>query len=690
MPGNEKICSSQEWLTNGVRAVFSDETEQFRAPFEPVCGDEVRIKIRVWKNSIDRAELIWNDQCKDMNCLKEDGCFAYYEQKISVTNAPVSYYFCLWRGGEAFYYNKLGLGAELQPEGDFKIFPGFSTPKWACGAVMYQIFTDRFYNGDASNDVQDREYYYEGDYSRRTKDWNKVPDTDAIHEFYGGDLQGIIDKLDYLQDLGVEVLYLNPIFVSPSNHKYDTQDYENVDPHFGRIVNDCMETLEWGDQENRHAYQYIKRVTDQENLEASNQMLAQLSAELHKRGMRLILDGVFNHCGSFNKWLDREGIYAGQTDFSVGAYVDWNSPYRDYFHFEKDKWPDNDSYESWWGFPTLPKLNFEGSQDLESHILEIGKKWISEPYHVDGWRLDVAADLGHSKDYNHSFWRKFRQTIKAVNPEAMILAEHYGDPSDWLAGDQWDTVMNYDAFMEPVTWFLTGMEKHSDGYEPELEGNGEAFVENMTRNMAKFTGPSLQCAMNELSNHDHSRFLTRTNHKVGRISELGAEAASENIDKGLLHLAVLMQMTLPGAPTIYYGDEAGQVGFTDPDNRRTFPWGREDWELVQFHKDLIRIHKKEQALRSGSCKFLDYGQDYLAYGRFDQDSQILVVLNRKEETIKRTVSVWELGVPNDAGTMDVIFTSKPMGHSVSKVVVPIIDGQVYLDIPAKTGLVLRR
>lgn len=690
MPGNEKLCSSQEWLTNGVRAVFSDETEQFRAPFEPVCGDEVRIKIRVWKNSVDKAEIVWNDQHLDMECLKEEGLFGYYIQKISVTEEPISYYFCLWRGSEVFYYNKYGLADELQPEGNFKIFPGFSTPKWARGAVMYQIFTDRFYNGDKSNDVQDREYFYEGDYSRRTENWNKVPDTDAIHEFYGGDLQGILDKLDYLQDLGVEVIYLNPIFASPSNHKYDTQDYENIDPHFGRIVNDCTEKLKDTDHENRHAYQYIRRVADQENLEASNQMLAQLSTELHKRGMRLILDGVFNHCGSFNKWLDREGIYAGQADFSTGAYEDKLSPYRDYFHFEKDKWPKNDSYESWWGFPTLPKLNFEGSKDLESHILEIGKKWISEPYNVDGWRLDVAADLGHSKEYNHSFWRKFRQTVKGVNPEAVILAEHYGDPADWLMGDQWDTVMNYDAFMEPVTWFLTGMEKHSDGYEPELEGCGEAFVQMMTKNMAKFTGPSLQCAMNELSNHDHSRFLTRTNHKIGRIAELGAEAASENIDKGMMRLAVLMQLTLPGAPTLYYGDEAGQVGFTDPDNRRTFPWGQEDWELIQFHKDLIRIHKKEHALRYGSFKFLDYGQDYLAYGRFDRDSQILIVLNRKEETIETAVSVWELGVPETAKEMELIFTSKPKGHSVAKDVMPIINGQVYLEIPAKTGLILKR
>ncbi len=213
---------------------------------------------------------------------------------------------------------------------------------------------------------------------------------------------------------------------------------------------------------------------------------------------------------------------------------------------------------------------------LYEYIMKIARKWVSPPYNVDGWRLDVAADLGHSNEYNHQFWRDFRKNVKEANPEAIILAEHYGEAKSWLQGDQWDTVMNYDAFMEPVTWFLTGMEKHSDEYSEGMYGNSDCFISAMQYHMASFYAPSLMTAMNELSNHDHSRFLTRTNHKVGRVAHLGSEAAGQDINKAVFREAVVMQMTWPGAPTIYYGDEAGLCGFTDPDNRRTYPWGRED------------------------------------------------------------------------------------------------------------------
>ena len=170
---------------------------------------------------------------------------------------------------------------------------------------------------------------------------------------------------------------------------------------------------------------------------------------------------------------------------------------------------------------TLPKLNYEESEELRSHMMEIGRKWVSPPYCADGWRLDVAADLGHSEAFNHEFWKDFRRAVKEANPDAVILAEHYGDAYPWLRGDEWDTVMNYDAFMEPVSWFLTGMEKHSDGYREDLLGDQHSFVGAMTHHMCSFLYPSLQIAMNELSNHDHSRFLTRTNRRVGRGGSAG-------------------------------------------------------------------------------------------------------------------------------------------------------------------------
>ena len=280
------------------------------------------------------------------------------------------------------------------------------------------------------------------------------------------------------------------------------------------------------------------------------------------------------------------------------------------------------TYEGWWGHNTLPKLNYEESPELEAYVLGVAKKWVSPPYNADGWRLDVAADLGHSQEYNHQFWKKFRKAVKEANPEALILAEHYGDPKEWLRGDQWDSVMNYDAFMEPLTWFLTGMEKHSDEYKDYMLGNIENFENAMTHYMASFGTPSLQCAMNQLSNHDHSRFLTRTNHKVGRAVNLGTQAASEGINRGVMKEAVIVQMTWPGAPTLYYGDEAGLCGFTDPDNRRTYPWGKEDKMLIRFHRDMIRIHRENPAFCTGSVKFLHGDRNILCYTRFQSRTAV--------------------------------------------------------------------
>ena len=280
------------------RALFSDETEQFRTPFEPDPGDLVTIRFRTLKNNVSAVYFISGALRQEMKLAESRNGFDYYIYRFQIGEEPVHYYFEVQSGKLTCYYNKLGVTKELQEYYSFGIVPGFHTPAWSRGAVIYQIYVDRFCNGDRSNDVLTGEYFYIGDKSVRVEDWEKLPDPMDVRSFYGGDLQGVMDKLDYLQDLGVEVLYLNPIFVSPSNHKYDIQDYDYVDPHFGRIVKDEGELLAEGDKENRHAGRYITRVTAKENLEASNQLLIELIEEIHRRGMKLILDGVFNHCGS--------------------------------------------------------------------------------------------------------------------------------------------------------------------------------------------------------------------------------------------------------------------------------------------------------------------------------------------------------------------------------------------------------
>ena len=669
-------------------ALFSDETANYVEPMEPMPGETVTIRFRTGLNNVDRVFLISGSRKLLMDYEKSVDRFDYYTVKVEMTEEIFRYYFEVCAGKISCFYNKRGVSRDLQEYYSFAIAPGFKTPDWAKGAVMYQIYTDRFYNGDPTNDVEDREYYYIGDGASRVRDWYKYPEFMGIREFYGGDLQGVLDKMDYLEELGVDVIYFNPLFVSPSNHKYDIQDYDSVDPHLGKIVNDGGECLAPWDNDNAHASKYIRRVTDPENLKASNQLLATLVAEAHKRGMKVILDGVFNHCGSFNKWLDRERIYENQPGYEKGAYVSADSPYRSFFKFNNEhSWPYNPYYDGWWGHETLPKLNYENSPKLVEYIMNIGKKWVSPPYNVDGWRLDVAADLGFSNEYNHEFWKEFRKNVKEANPDAIILAEHYGEASSWLQGDQWDTVMNYDAFMEPLTWFFTGMEKHSDEFRGDLLGNHESFIGAMSHHMSSFMAPSLQVAMNELSNHDHSRFLTRTNHRVGRVAQLGHHAAEEQVDVAVMREAVVMQMTWPGAPTLYYGDEAGLCGFTDPDNRRTYPWGRENLELIAFHREMIRIHKKYPVLSHGSLKFLHGEHNVISYGRFDEKERVIVAFHNGEGEKTFMLPVWQAGVCSENPLRRVMFTGN-WGYTTEPEEYLAEGGELTLTLPATSAVVL--
>lgn len=670
------------------KALFSDTTEDYITPAEPNPYAQITIRFRGAINNIDRVFLVNKGNKQLMLKESSDDYFDYFACEVELENEEFSYYFEVQVGKISCIYDTRGVAKEVMPEYNFRIIPGFKTPDWAKGAVMYQIYTDRFYNGDASNDVLSGEYEYIGDKTVQVTDWYKYPAAMGVREFYGGDLQGVLDKMDYLKDLGIDVIYFNPLFVSPSNHKYDIQDYDYIDPHYGKIVKDTGDLLAEGDCDNTHATRYITRVTDKANLEASNELFAKFVEEVHRRGMRVILDGVFNHCGSFNKWLDRERIYENQEGYEKGAYVDANSPYRSFFKFhDEHAWPYNKTYDGWWGHDTLPKMSYENSPKLHDYILRIARKWVSPPYNVDGWRLDVAADLGFSNEYNHQFWREFREAVKEANPDAIILAEHYGDPRSWLQGDQWDTVMNYDAFMEPLTWFFTGMEKHSDEYREDMLGNGLHFEWAMGHFMTSFLGPSLQVSMNELSNHDHSRFLTRTNHRVGRVANLGYEAAGENVNKAIMREAVVMQMTWPGAPTIYYGDEAGVCGFTDPDNRRTYPWGHEDKELIEFHKKMIRIHKDHPALMRGSVKIIESSHQFLCYGRFMGTERMLIAFNNSNESMTKDIRVHDIGIRSEDKMIQIMQTYAD-GFSDDMVCYDVNRGAVTLTLPPTSAMVL--
>jgi len=673
---------------NFKEAVFSDETQQFVTPYNPKPGDTVTFRLRVKKGDDSEVELHIEGEKTSHPLYKtkthDDELFDYLAVNIVVQNAPIRYYYVLKQGKKIFYYNKHGFGQNLILHYNFRLVPGLTVPNWARGAVMYQIFVDRFYNGDKTNDVLKHEYAYLGK-TPLAMEWDEEIKVGDFCNFYGGDLKGIMDKMGYLKDLGVEVIYLNPVFVSPSSHKYDTQDYDYVDPHFGVIIEDEGDVLKFERVHNKYATRHKSRVTSKVNLEASNKLMIEFIEMAHNHGMKVILDGVFNHAGSFHKWMDYAGFYK-DSDEPIGAYHSKDSPYHNYFLWHGGEWPNNKNYDAWWANDNHPKLYFEQSQELFDYIVEVGKKWVSPPFNADGWRLDVAEDLGCSPEMNHKFWQAFNEAVKGANPEAIILAEHYGDPSYWFNGKEWDTIMNYDAFMSPLTWFLTGVSKHSEESRPSLRNDAMAFEGAMRHHMALFNVHALQSAMNQLSNHDHSRFLTRTNGATGRWHTVGPRAAERGVNKNIMMEAVVFQMTWPGAPTIYYGDEAGLMGWTDPDNRRPFPWGNEDKLLTELHRELINLRKEYPVLKHGSVEFLWSNYGFMSFGRWDDTQKIIVAMNNNNRPMKVMLPVWKIGIAKGFLTQLIItgfdqFDKTKRSFNVK-------DGMVELLVPNYSSVVL--
>ncbi len=383
-----------------------------------------------------------------------------------------------------------------------------------------------------------------------------------------------------------------------------------------------------------------------------------------------------------NGWIEK--AYTKKHARVKGAYSHADSLYRGYF-----KWKENGEYDSWWGHYNHPKLNYENSQELLDYMMNIAQKWLKPPYNADGWRVDVAADLGYSEEFNHKFWKEFRKKVKEAYSDAIIIAEHYGDASKWLKGDEWDTVMNYDAFLEPVSWFFTGMEKHSDSYNEGLLSNGKAFENAMIINSIKMGSHAVDVSMNELSNHDHSRFLTRTNSRVGRLSSVGSVAASVGINYGIMREAVIFQFVWSGIPTVYYGDEAGVVGWTDPDDRRTYPWGHENKQLIDFYKEIIKIRKGNHILSNGSCRFIYSEHGAVAIARFNDDDCIIAVFNNLNEKQKIKIPVWLTCAATD-GIWNGIMTSDIDGYDLKSQKYEVVHGFADIEVGAYGAVILKK
>lgn len=362
----------------------------------------------------------------------------------------------------------------------------FTTPDWVKDAIFYQVFPDRFFNGDIGNDPAG------------TQPWGSTPTNEG---FMGGDLNGLTQKLGYLKSLGVNALYMNPVFTAPSNHKYNTTDYDNVDPHFG-----------------------------------GNAALRSLSDAASRNGMKVVLDGVFNHTSHQHKWFaDVREKGPRSAYFDRYAVQQWPISYTR----DKDGILRSDDYKSWWGYATLPELKTDHPKVRDYFLTgkdAVVKRWLRD-YGISGWRMDVADEV------EPEFWREARKQIKAVNPDAYLLAENWHDASSMLQGDQFDGAMNYKHFQIPAVDFFARKKITTDEFVRALDNN--------------YPREAKYAMFNLLGSHDTSRFVTEAGGDWYRMRP-----------------AAIFQMTYVGAPVIYYGDELGLEGGKDPDSRRAFPWDR--------------------------------------------------------------------------------------------------------------------
>ncbi len=455
------------------------------------------------------------------------------------------------------------------------MMPQFITPEWVKHAVFYQIFPDRF----ASS-------------SRVIKPGNLEPweDRPSVYGFKGGDLLGIVEKLDYLQDLGITALYLNPIFQSASNHRYHTHDYYQVDPLLG-----------------------------------GNAAFDELLQETHRRGMRIVLDGVFNHAS--------RGFFQFNHILEMGA----SSPFADWFTIYgyplNAYGPGNPNYDCWVGLPPLPKFNTRNPQ-VRQFIFDVARYWIEKG--IDGWRLDVPFEI---KD--DDFWREFRYMVKSINPEAYLVGEIPWEAQHWLAGDQFDGVMNY-QFTQACLGFFGGdhinreLEKGMMGLPATPELDAASFLKRLDELVHLYPKEAVLAQLNSLDSHDMPRFFNLAGNSVEMVK-----------------FATLVQMTYPGTPCIYYGDEIGLKNGPSripEDCRFGFPWDTAQWdhELLGFFKRCIALRKTYPSLRVGSFKPLFSNRGFIAYGRQLNQETLVVVINSSDKPRGMEIPLAELA-PDQQG-----------------------------------------
>lgn len=496
-----------------------------------------------------------------MTPVQEDGTVF-----LPLTAPRMGYRFYLHTPEGPLWLSAAGLTRHTPTDAtDFRYLSRFEAPAWMEDAVFYQVFPDRFYDGDPTNNVRDHEYLCSGR-PVLARGWEEAPrEATGWHEFFGGDLKGLEEKLDYIQELGCNAIYLNPIFTAPSSHKYDVADYRNVDPHFG-----------------------------------GNEALECLMQSVHQRGMRLILDIVPNHCGETHPWF-------------VQAQHDANAPTAEFFTFRKHP----GDYECWLGVSSLPKLDYK-SQLLREEMVSILRHWLRPPYCLDGWRLDVANMLARQGEsqLGHKIGRALRKAVKAENPQAYLLGEHYFDGTPHLQGEELDASMNYRGFTMPTIHWLAGadlphFQKARHGSDKAL--STQALVDQWRAFMAAIPWQVARLQFNQVGSHD-----------TPRIRWL----LQDDLDK--VEAALVLLFAFPGAPCVYYGDEIGMSGGRDPMNRAPMIWDSARWcertrALVMRLTELRRVRS---ALRRGGFRLLHAGPNRVVFERRSLDDHLVADVRR--------------------------------------------------------------
>ncbi len=577
-----------------LNSVHHDGSLLFLSNLYPRLGATVRLRLRTTANAPIREIYLrtfpdGEQFLAPLTLTETTAVNQWWEIDLPINQPTVHYRFLIAAEDGFWAYSAAGCSAAIPTDHtDFQILANYDPPRWLETAVFYQIFPDRFANGDPATNPMPNDFTYKN-HKPQTFPWGTPPAADHPFPmvFYGGDIPGIIQKLDYLQQLGINTIYMNPIFTAMSNHKYDVADYEHVDAHFG------------GDE-----------------------ALIALRTALDARNMRYILDIVPNHCGYWHPWFQ-------------AALANANAPETDFFTFTNHP----DEYESWLGVWALPKLNYR-SVTLRQRIYKgqdsIFHKWLTPPFAADGWRVDVANMLARQGEtqMGTEISREIRQAVKTARADAYLMGENFFDASPQLQGDQYDGVMNYTGFTQPLWYWLTGYKEWSHNLKKHIQSETkwptQALIDTWQSRRAAIPWAIVLQQYNLLDSHDTPRI---------RNILAGNDA--------LQRLAVIVQFTFPGVPGIYYGDEIGMMDDPDLAARGCMVWDESRWnyELLEFYRRLIALRKSATTLQQGGFQVLAIEEDTFVYQRMDKNGRFLVIAHRgQEDREKRPLIVSHGGI----------------------------------------------